>query len=59
MKEKIIKILKSKAISYTYELDLLYSTDFEKVADEIIKLIKSEIYTDTDYLAESMFNHFK
>ena len=59
MKEKIIEILKSEAIPYTYELDLLYSTDFEKIADKIIKLIKSEIYTDTDYLAESMFNHFK
>lgn len=58
MKEKIIKILYNDCyISNSRKLlDEIY---FEDAADEIIKLIKSEIYTDTDYLAESMFNHFK
>lgn len=58
MKEKIIKILYDDCyISNGRKLlDEIY---FEEVADRIIQLIKSEIYTETDYLAESMFNHFK
>lgn len=58
MKEKIIKILYDDCyISNGRKLlDEIY---FEDAADEIIKLIKSEIYTNTDYLAESIFNHFK
>ena len=56
MKNKIIEILKKESVDYTNEITFLYATDFEKVADEIIRLIKSEIYTDVDYLTESMFN---
>lgn len=50
MKEKIIEILQSESIPYTYELDLLYSTDFEKVADKIVNLVKEIIIEyGTDY----------
>lgn len=60
MKEKIIEILKNHSYPTLKLTDcIVYGSDFEKVSNEIIKLIKSEIYTDTDYLAESMFNHFK
>ena len=60
MKEKIIKILNENSTwSENDWRDVIHKEDFEDVADEIIKLIKSEIYTDTDYLAESMFKHFK
>ena len=56
MKEKIIKKIK-EIIPVDY--DLLDELIIDTIADEIIILIKSEIYTDVDYLAESMFNHFK
>jgi hypothetical protein len=56
MKEKIIEKIK-EVIPADY--DLLDELIIDTIAEEIVKLIKSEIYTDTDYLTESMFKHFK
>jgi hypothetical protein len=56
MKEKIIEKIK-EVIPADY--DLLDELIIDTIAEEIVKLIKSEIYTDTDYLTESMFKHFR